>query len=205
MSNFYKFTRRRLPHVQIGGSWYFITFNSKRGPLAEAARRIVMDTIAYDRGKRYELFMAVVMPDHVHMLIRPREKEPGKYFDLSEILNLIKGVSSRKINKLLGKSGQLWWDESFDTIIHDQAEFQARVEYMLKNPVNKGAGGEGGTIRFFFKVSIQEWMLPVKSACDPAAAREIVVRSQEWLRPVCKKPLPLFGLAKQKCNFCIAL
>ena len=126
-----------MPHIQIKGSWYFISFNSKRGALPEPARKIVMDTIQYDRDKRYELFMAVVMPDHVHMLIRPLEKEPEKYFDLSEILNLIKGVSSRKINKLLGASGRLWWDESYDTIIKNEAEFKARVEYMRKNPVKK--------------------------------------------------------------------
>jgi putative transposase len=157
---FFKFTRRRLPHLQLGGSWYFVTFNSKRGPLPEPALKIIMETIKYDQGKRYEIFMAVVMPDHVHMLIRPLEKEPGKYFDLSEILMLIKGVSSRKINRLLKASGQLWWDESYDTVVRGEEEFRIKLEYMLKNPVKAGLVNSPEQYEFFIRSA-------GKSPCAP--------------------------------------
>ncbi len=149
--NFYKSPRRRLPHVQIGGRWYFISFNSKRGPLPEVGKKIVMDTIRHDRGKRYELHLAVVMPDHVHMLIRPLKKGPGKYFDLSEIIKLIKGVSSRRINKLVGASGQLWWDEYYDTMMRSEEEFKGRVEYMLNNPVRARLVDDPEKYEFFVR------------------------------------------------------
>jgi len=149
--NYYKSSRRRLPHVQIGGRWYFISFNSKRGPLTEAGQRIVMETIRHDRGKRYELHLAVVMPDHVHMLIRPLEKGPGEYFDISAIIKLIKGVSSRRINQLAGVSGQLWWDEYYDTMMRDESDFAARVEYMLNNPVKAGLVERPEQYEFFVR------------------------------------------------------
>ena len=54
--------RSHLPHWQAGGSVYFVTFNSKRGPLPPEALRLVVEHILFDHGKRYDLVFAVVMP-----------------------------------------------------------------------------------------------------------------------------------------------
>jgi len=159
-----KSTRRRLPHLQVPAKTYFISFNSKRGPLPPPALKLVVETIKYDEGRRYELDLAVVMPDHVHMIIRPLEKMPGQWFDLSEILKMIKGVSSRKINQFLATRGQLWWDESFDTIINNEDEYQAKVNYILNNPVKAGLVSHSEQYEFFvYPVSAD------KSVCSPGA------------------------------------
>jgi hypothetical protein len=44
--------RRQLPHWQVGGSLYFITFRSQRGPLPPVALKQVCFHVLYDHGKR---------------------------------------------------------------------------------------------------------------------------------------------------------
>jgi REP element-mobilizing transposase RayT len=92
----------------MGGSTYFVTFRSARGVLPEVARKQVLENILCEHGKRADVLFGVVMPDHVHLLIRPLEKHPGIWNDLSKILQGIKGVSGRKINQLLGTTGSVW-------------------------------------------------------------------------------------------------
>jgi len=145
----FKLTRRYLPHLQLGGSFYFVTFASARGELSEPARRALMDVIKYDDGKKYELVMAVVMPDHAHILLKPLEKRPGEWFDLAQIAKLIKGVSSRRINELLGSSGRVWKDDRYDKVVRDQDEFDVKIEYMLQNPVKAGLADKPENYKFF--------------------------------------------------------
>jgi REP element-mobilizing transposase RayT len=141
--------RRHLPHWQLGGSVYFITFRSSRGILPEPALRQVMDNIRYDHGKRYDLHFAVVMPDHVHLLLQPREKEGRTWFDLAEIMKGIKGVSSRRINQLLGTTGTVWQAESFDRIMRNEEEYLQKWEYMWNNAVKAGLVEKAEQYEFF--------------------------------------------------------
>jgi len=67
--------KRNLPHWQIGGRAYFVTFRSAVGSLPEGALEIVKHHILFDHNRRYELLFGVIMPDHVHLLFRPLEKE----------------------------------------------------------------------------------------------------------------------------------
>jgi putative transposase len=49
----------------------------------------------------------------------------------------IKGTSAYKINRLLGRKGQLWQDESFDRIMRS-GEFENKFNYICSNPVDAG-------------------------------------------------------------------
>ncbi|MBI5868064.1 MAG: transposase [candidate division Zixibacteria bacterium] len=129
-------TRRRdLPHWQQGGSVYFVTFRSARGALPPEARRLVIASSLHDHGTKYEFILGVVMPDHVHLLLRPMETSPGVWPDLHMILKSVKGVSARRINQLMGTTGTVWQDESFDRIVRDEEEFQEKCNYILNNPI----------------------------------------------------------------------
>ncbi|HEV3331375.1 MAG TPA: transposase, partial [Bryobacteraceae bacterium] len=77
----------------------------------------------------YSLHAWVVMPNHVHLLLTPQ-------IDPSAALRKLKGASAREANKLLGLTGQPFWqDESYDRLVRGQEEF-ARIEsYILQNPV----------------------------------------------------------------------
>ena len=122
--------RRNLPHWTMDGSTYFVTFRLGKGTLSAAERKIVIDHLKAGHGKFYRMAAAVVMPDHVHLLLCP---ESG--FDLSRIMKGIKGVSARKINQSRGRTGTIWQDESWGRIIRDADEFGEKLQYMADNPL----------------------------------------------------------------------
>ncbi len=129
---------RNLPHFQIGGSTYFITFRVASGTLSAEERRIVLDACKHWHGVKMELRAATVMPDHVHLLLSPFEAEDGRWHSLSELMHSIKSFTSHQIGKIRGTMGQVWLDESFDRIVRDADEFQEKLAYIQKNPVMAG-------------------------------------------------------------------
>ena len=126
-------THRRLPHWQMQGSTYFVTFRVRDGELNAEERRIVLEHVKSGHGGYYALAAAVVMPDHVHVLMHPNGG-----FDLSRVCKGIKGVSARLVNQNRGTQGSLWQDECWDRIMRNQMEFDEKLQYMLENPVKRG-------------------------------------------------------------------
>lgn len=138
----FKIYRRNLPHWQSPGSVYFITFRtSKDTVLSESARDIVFNSILYWKDKKFDLFGAVVMPDHAHLILQPLEKIPESFFSLAEILHSIKSYSSNQINKMLRRSGAIWLDENFDRIMRSESELLEKMNYIMNNPVKIGLVG----------------------------------------------------------------
>jgi hypothetical protein len=65
-------------------------------------------------GNRYDIDAFVLMPNHLHALIKPAPS-----YDLSTLLQGIKGVSANRCNKLFGCKSPFWMDESYDHIVRD--------------------------------------------------------------------------------------
>jgi REP element-mobilizing transposase RayT len=128
-----RITNRRLPHWELKGSVYFVTFRVVKRSLDVDARSIVLNHIKAGEEKFYSLFAAVVMPDHVHVLLKPNDNVA-----LNRITRGIKGVSARLLNLSWSTTGRVWQDESWDRIMRNQAEFDEKLTYMLNNPVKKG-------------------------------------------------------------------
>jgi|HubBroStandDraft_5_1064220.scaffolds.fasta_scaffold21909_2 putative transposase len=85
-----------------------------------------------DRFKYYELHEYVVMPNHVHVLLAP-------YVHPAVLMRLMKGVTARRANQMLHRSGQPFWqDESFDHWCRSVAELRKLREYIVMNPVKAG-------------------------------------------------------------------
>ena len=84
------------------------------------------------------LHVAVVMPEHVHLLLTPMIDSRGWPIPLFRILQAMKGVSARRVNQLLGREGPVWQDESFDHVLRTNESFAEKVEYIRQNPVRRG-------------------------------------------------------------------
>ncbi|MBI5763985.1 MAG: transposase [Planctomycetes bacterium] len=136
-------TRRNLPHLQVPGSTYFVTFRLRAGVLVPEERSIVLDACKFWHGKKMTLHCVVIMPDHVHLLMTPHELSPGNWVPLSELLHSIKRHSANEINKARGATGSLWLDESFDRMVRNNREFMEKWEYMEANPVTAGIAKPG--------------------------------------------------------------
>jgi len=81
------------------------------------------------------------MPDHVHMIFTPFvDQQAMDVYSLAEIMDAIKGVSAHKINKALGHKGRVWQAESFDHVIRSSESLDAKIAYLLENPVRAGLG-----------------------------------------------------------------
>jgi len=91
------------------------------------------DSLFKFQDHRYLLSCYVVMPNHVHCLIKPLHG-----FELEIILKSLKGYTARQINSRLGKSGNLWEAESYDRVIRDEEHLYRVVQYIGRNPLNAG-------------------------------------------------------------------
>jgi putative transposase len=159
--------RRRLPHLYPEGIPLFLTWHLHGslpaslllppGPLAsgqafvwldrqlDAPRggpiylrqpdvaRIVVGSIhkGADLG-HYELGAYVVMANHVHLLIRP-------LIAPDRLLKSLKGATAREANRLLGRTGEPFWQkESYDHYVRNASEFERIRIYIETNPVKAG-------------------------------------------------------------------
>ncbi len=143
-----RYSRGRLPHFEHPWAIYAIAFNildPRR--LSPRARDIVLDAILHWKGRRYDLFAACVMPDHVHLLIQPMIKanQPdgtADFFSLTEIMHSIKSWTAHEINKLEGETGGLWQKEWFDRFTRSDRDLAEKYRYILSNPWASGVVGE---------------------------------------------------------------
>jgi REP element-mobilizing transposase RayT len=98
-----------------------------------AIAQIVVDSI--QRGAsidHYQLHAFVVMPNHVHLLLAPHVAP-------SRLLKPLKGCTAREANRILGRTGEPFWQrESYDHWVRGGAEFERIRRYIENNPVKAG-------------------------------------------------------------------
>jgi len=181
---------RRLPHIQIEGGTYFVTFRLKNSLPIEVLEKltqeferierlpsnkiefeqhlwfekfdnyldqvlsgenylsdsqvasVVEEAIYYRDTKVFDLISFCIMPNHVHLLCKPLEREKDKFYSLIEILHSLKRHTARQSNLILNRSGSFWQDESYDHVIRDEAELERTIKYVLYNPVKANLAKE---------------------------------------------------------------
>jgi type I restriction enzyme R subunit/putative DNA methylase len=80
----------------------------------------------------YELGAYVIMSNHGHVLLLPRVSP-------SRLLQSLKGATARESNRILGRTGETFWQaESYDHWVRDETERQRIVAYIENNPVKAG-------------------------------------------------------------------
>jgi len=89
----------------------------------------------------YELTAFVIMPNHIHLLIKPLQK-------LSLVMQSIKGASSREINKTLKRKGSFWAKDYYDKVIKDERQFELVYNYIKNNSLKLGEA-EASLPRFY--------------------------------------------------------
>ena len=131
--------RRDLPHLQPDESAFLVTFCTwQRWELPESARSLVLDHCLHDHGTKLWACCAVIMPEHVHMVMAPMRDAAGQTYGMSEVLKGIKGASARSVNAALGRTGPVWQPESFDHALRRHEKVVEKVDYICQNPVRRG-------------------------------------------------------------------
>ena len=98
-----------------------------------AAAKIVADALAHFDGDRYSLIAWCVMPNHVHLVLQPLEG-----CELSKVLHGLKSWTAHEINRVLGRSGELWQAESYDHLVRDADDLRHQTEYAFENAQRVG-------------------------------------------------------------------
>lgn len=96
----------------------------------ERVANILAETLLHFNSVKYDLDDWVIMPNHVHLLVKPKEG-----YSLSEVMHSIKSFSAHKINELLNKKGDVWLHESYDHIVRNEDAFYAIKKYIRENPL----------------------------------------------------------------------
>jgi REP element-mobilizing transposase RayT len=112
----------------------------------EKVAAVVENALLRRYANLYTLWAYVVMPNHVHVLLRPKliartevRATTQECVPLNKITRYLKGNSAREANKILGRTGQSFWqDESYYHWARDDDEFYRIIAYIENNPVKAG-------------------------------------------------------------------
>ncbi len=122
-------------HFEPGYSYFVTTIMQERRPIFadEKMCRILLATVEYFKLiLDYKIYAYCIMPDHLHLILHPC----GKY-ELSYIMQMIKGSFVRKFNKMSNLSGQVWQKRFYDESIRDANMLMQKMEYIHNNPTRK--------------------------------------------------------------------
>lgn len=124
--------------------------SAESGPVWLKDNRIakeIAESLHYRDGKMYCLDAYCIMSNHVHVVFTPLTMQSSRtdvvnsaenYNSLSSIMQSLKGYTAHKANRLLGRSGAFWQQESYDHVVRDASEWQRIITYVLNNPVKAG-------------------------------------------------------------------
>ena len=125
----------RLRRIEDRDRIFFVTTDLARGvaPLSPAERDLILEVLAAQRSPRsFSLFGYVLMPDHAHLLLAPREQT------LPRILRDLKSKTGHEIARRRRTSGPIWQPRYFDNIIRRVRHFWGKLDYIHENPVQAG-------------------------------------------------------------------
>ncbi|RYD33226.1 MAG: hypothetical protein EOP85_20970 [Verrucomicrobiaceae bacterium] len=94
---------------------------------------ILPEQMISGNGTIYQIDAWVIMPNHIHALVEPLEKNT-----LGSILQKWKGAGARRINQAVGRTGRLWQAETFDHIVRSEAQLNHFRKYIAGNPEKAG-------------------------------------------------------------------
>ena len=90
--------------------------------------KLVEDALTFFHGQRYELRAWVVMPNHVHVLIKVGATP------ISRIVEDWKKFTAKEANKLLGRKGAFWQADYWDTFMRSAEHEATNRRYIENNP-----------------------------------------------------------------------
>ncbi|MCX5675696.1 MAG: transposase [Planctomycetota bacterium] len=148
--------RKRCKRYDVPGHAHYLTFSCyQRRPLLleEPPRRWLMESLVAARSKiAFDLWAYVIMPEHVHLLVWPREGTP-----VSEILRLVKLPVAKKAllwahreNPAFlammaapvdnGETAYHFWQRGggYDRNLWSPADIREKIDYIHANAVRRG-------------------------------------------------------------------
>jgi putative transposase len=151
---------RRPPRetVRSNGQTYFVsTQTAERQPFFRHERwaNLLPEIFQHYRGNSYLLHAYVIMPDHFHMILSPKES-------VERAMQKIKGGFSFRAKSAFDWKHDIWQPGFSDHRIRDVADWECHIAYMLQNPVKNRLCSSSVDYRYL-AVSldpIPQWLKP---------------------------------------------
>ena len=128
-----------IAHKRLFGSFDDALDNNRNAPYylqQPEIAEVVTEALHFRDDKKIKLWSYTIMSNHIHLLITTNEAN-NEY--LKKIMQDFKKFTGANANKLLGRTGNPFWqDEYYDHIVRDEAEFYRIENYILNNPVKAG-------------------------------------------------------------------
>ena len=109
-----------------------------------SAGRIVAEELdaLLDRFPGLAIEKSVIMPNHIHLLLRltaagasPRPTPSEEAYTVVDVVRVLKSLTTRRWNAARGRTGERLWQSSFhDHVIRDENDFLSRWSYIEGNP-----------------------------------------------------------------------
>ena len=155
--------------LRLSDRIFFVTVNLRRNLPVLASDEYALVLGALEESRRRLGFLLcgyVVMPDHWHALLFPRHP-----LAVSRVVQDVKYVSARRLNRVRQSHGALWQHQFWDRFVRHEKEFHARLEYMHFNPVRKALVARP-----------EDWRWSSYNNFDPAKRADCVIQVDHvWL------------------------
>ncbi len=139
-------THRRPIRIDPQGHWLFLTWRFHGSltrvpypPRQPSAGEAIVEILRRRAGLGdYQLGAYVVMPDRVDLLLLP-------FISPSRLLKALRGQTARQANRLLGRTGQPFWQaDSGHRWVRDERERQGIAANIESQPVQAGLAAQAG-------------------------------------------------------------
>ena len=120
-------------YVEAAHCYFITTATYRRRPLFADPRlcRIVEGNLKFYRDRmKFLLHGYVIMPDHIHLLITPRQSGT-----ISDIMRNFKSYAAKEMRHDLATVGPVWQRRFHDRAIRSEDQFFSALEYIHSNPV----------------------------------------------------------------------
>jgi REP element-mobilizing transposase RayT len=128
--------RLRRGRFSILGGVYLLTLvvegRKPRFNSLTAGRLLVAELRAADAAGWATSLAWVVMPDHLHWLVRLET------LSLSALMRNVKGRSARRLNQHLDLTGPFWQAGFHDRALREEEDLRLMARYIVANPIRAG-------------------------------------------------------------------
>ena len=125
---------RKGRHSETGGIYLITSTTHQRHPHFTEfhTAREVVHAMRHETH-HVETLAFVVMPDHLHWLLRLREQVP-----LERVVRNVKAFSARRINETTRRCGPIWQSGFHDHALRRERDLVALARYVVANPLRAG-------------------------------------------------------------------
>ena len=127
--------RGRLPHWRADDVTYWVSFRHRRD-LEAAERNLLFRALMRPEGRKWNLVILCILPTETNLIFTVNRTAGGSPYELSDVVEKAKHKVG---NAIVKKSGERWppfYQESYDRIIRDADELEAKLMEILESPVS---------------------------------------------------------------------